>query len=425
MLTHLLAQLECLSTPKRYCVAFSGGRDSHVLLHALVQLRQKYPDIELRAVHIHHGLQAQADAWAGHCERVCQDLHLTFTWLKVDVDAASPLGLEAAARTVRYAALASVLKPNESLLTAHHRNDQVETLLLQLLRGAGPKGLAAMPAQKPFGLGEHLRPLLEVDAAEIYAYAKAHDLNFIEDDSNKNLHFDRNFLRLEILPKLIQRWPGALTTISRSSQHCAEMSALAQEIAQQDLVIMAGEVQTLKLEPLRQLSQPRRANLIRFWLSERALPLPSTKKLTELIQQMLTAKPDAKPLVAWTGAEVRRFNGELYAMPPLPGFDSMVVLPWDYQSPLELPGGLGVLQAEKMQGEGICLAVDAQGMQQGVSIRFRQGGERLPGADGHTQSLKKLMQVWRIPPWLRGRIPLLYQNNQLVAVIGYQVASAS
>lgn len=415
-------QLHRLSPSNPLWVAYSGGLDSHVLLHLLVRAQQRSPQLNLHAVHIDHGLSPHSAAWRVHCQQVCQELGVDCHVEQLDRSKLTGPSLEASARQARYEIFTKLLSNDGTLLTAHHRDDQAETVLLRLLRGAGSQGLAAIPEQRSLGKGELVRPLLTFTRAQLQQYAQEHQLRWIGDDSNSRTDFDRNYLRHEVMPLLQARWPAASTTLARTAEHCRETTTLLQELATQDWQQSQGTVaNTLSVTALTSLTPARQRNLLRFWLQQLDLPLPSERQLEQLRSDCLTQREDAAPLMHWSGVEVRRFNGSLYAMSPLAAHDANVILPWlDSSKPLQLPSDLGQLTVAHLEMMGIVLTNNTN-----VSVRFRQGGERieLPGRQG-SHALKKLFQEWRVAPWLRDRIPLLYVDDKLAAVLGYAVAES-
>ncbi len=413
----LLASLLGLSagsaSPTAYRVALSGGLDSSVLLHALTcAWHDGLPP--LRAVHVNHGLQAEAEAWAEHCRRFCAGLGVELSLLRVDARARAGESPEATARHARYQALAELLQTNEALLTAHHRDDQAETLLLQLLRGAGPRGLAAMPPSRRLGAGLLLRPLLEYDRAELEAYARQHSLVWVEDPSNREHAFERNFLRHQVMPLLRQHWPGLNKTLVRSARACAEAAALNEQLAQQDLGPAQGEV--LPLARLRALPPARRRNVLFHWLRCQGAGLPSAAQMAQL-EQIAAAAQDATPQVGWGEWVVWRYRDALYLLSRAETRPLCGVLEWDGRTPLVLPG-LGRLEAHPVRGRGL----RSDTLEGCLQIRFRRGGERCRiRGQGHRRALKKLLQDAGVPPWQRWRIPLLFIDDQLAAVIGHWV----
>jgi tRNA(Ile)-lysidine synthase len=412
-------------TIRHLIVGYSGGLDSHVLLHLLATNRDRWPERTLAAIYVDHGLQAASTGWGEHCSCVCRELDVPFRVLRINVHPGPGESPEAAARRGRYTAFATELGPNNALLTAHHRDDQAETLLLQLLRGAGPHGLAAMPAATRLGQGWLLRPLLEVERADLLAYAQAHDLHWIEDASNADTGFDRNYLRHRILPLLRERWPAVNRTLARSARWCAETAAWLDAEAAVDLAcVVARRPDSLHIPVLRQLSEIRQRNLLRYWLRQLNLPAPDSRQLRHILDDVLAAGRDRQPRIHWPGGEVRRYRDTLYAMPPLAPHDPQRTLVWRAGAagwpPLELPE-VGRLYLQRAVGTGLreSALTDAT-----LIVRYRRGGERFrPVGRSHGQELKKLLQEAGIPPWERDRLPLLYRNGLLLAVVGLGVAA--
>lgn len=404
--TALAASLEPCRHGRRWWIAYSGGVDSHVLLHLVVALARAGGCPPLTALHINHQLNPRAPAWAEHCRRVCRALGVELRVIPVEVDRAGGQGLEAAARAARYAAFARLLGEDEWLLQAHHADDQVETLLLRLLRGAGLAGFAAMPATRALGRGRLLRPFLRTPRPELLAYARSQGLSWIHDDSNDDPRFDRNFLRHRVVPAIAGRWPAYRDTLGRASGQAAEAEALLRDLAQLDLAA-AGRGAVLDVTACRALSPARRRNLLRHWLRERDLPPPSRAQLDQALSQ-LGAVSDAEVCVSWPGAELRRFRNGLYALAPLPAV-AATDTPWHPPQALSI-SGMGTLRAHPAVGQGLRADRDYR-------VRNRRGGERCkPSGRAHSQTLKKLLQEAGIPPWLRDRLPLLYCEDELAAV---------
>ncbi len=391
-----------------YLIAYSGGLDSHVLLHQMATFQSEDPTLKLRAIHVHHGLNEKADDWVVHCEKVCAELKIPFILKKVTLTKKNGDSVEALAREARYAVIAECLETDEVLLTAHTLDDQAETLLLQLLRGAGPKGMSAMPMQKSFANSVLVRPLLNSTRESLQAYADKHQLHWVEDDSNDDLRFDRNYLRHRVMPILKERWPAALKNLSRSATHCASVSKLADMMAEQDLHFLQGSnKETLSVPALLELSKLRRDNALRCWFRLKGCLLPSTKQLEQCEKDILQASEDATPLLEIGDKQLRRYQNDLYLLPKLESFDRAVQLRWDMQSNLKLPGNLGELEPDSKYRQ-----------YDHVTIRFRQGGERIKRSDqAHSQTLKHFFQAENIPPWERDRIPLLYSEDCLVEVL--------
>ena len=416
IVAHLRRTLAALPPARRYYVAFSGGLDSQVLLHALAQLRRELA-APVAAVHIHHGLSPNADRWAAQCDAACAALAIPCEVRHVQARHAAGESREAAARAARYAAFAQILDTDDMLLTAHHQDDQAETLLLMLLRGAGVAGLAGMPAWRGLGRGRLARPLLSLSRQTLRDYALRCGLRWIEGESNFEPSRHRNFLRHEVLPRLREAWPAADRTLARSAAHLGEATELLAELAAGDVTALAGDAAgTLSVAGLLTLSPARRRNALRHWIVRCGLPLPSTTQLQRIESEVLAARADAEPQVGWRGAEVRRYRDLLYAMAPLAPHAGQT-LSWDLQEPLSLPGGLGTLRAEPRRGSGLA-RVRCEGAR--ITVGFRRGGERCaPAGRGGHHELKKLLQEAGVPPWRRGRIPLLFVDGMLALVAGH------
>ena len=312
----ITAFLDTLSGSRRYLVAYSGGMDSHVLLHLLACLGRE-TGYEVRAVHVNHNIHPRSRDWARHCREACRALGVELEVLEVDASKPGKESPENWAREKRYGALERTLVADEILLTAHHQDDQLETLLLRLLRGAGVLGLAAMRPVREFGKGLHARPLLQYSRAELLDYAERHGLKWIEDPSNTDTQLDRNYLRHEVLPALKHRWPAAASPVSRTIQACAEAQELLDDLARQDLQRCAtDEPDVLLVDQVQQLSGARQKNLIRYWSRILDLPPPNSRHLSHIISDVLQARPDATPQVNWKGATLQRQRNYLYFSPP-------------------------------------------------------------------------------------------------------------
>lgn len=406
----LRQRLQALPPASGYCVAYSGGRDSHVLLHALAALRPRLSR-PLRALHVDHGLQPAAADWARHCEHVCRQLQIPLSVHKATVDTAVGVSPEAAAREARYRICIAELAPGEALLLAHHRDDQAETLLLRLFRGAGVHGLAAMRPVRPLGAGLLLRPLLDQPREALAAYAQAQALHWVEDPSNLDLRFDRNFLRRQLLPMLAERWPGYVAPVARTAAHAQEAQTLLDELAGQDLAaVAAGE--GLRLSGVVALSDARRRNLIRYWLRQHGVQAPPTERLSAGITALLEAGADRQPQLVWGGNSIRRYRDLLLLATAADRGEPAESLLWDLRHPLSLP--IGTLTAEPTVGGGLRAdLIDAHDL----SVRFRCGGERCrPAGRPRSQTLKKLLQEAGVPPWEREVLPLLYVGDEIAAV---------
>ncbi len=403
----LLESLAPWRDAPRWHLALSGGLDSTVLLHLLVNLAQREALPPICAIHIHHGLQAAADAWPTHCREVCAALSVP---LQIEyVHVAAGASLERAARDARYAALATRLAAGEVLLTAQHRDDQAETLLFRLLRGAGVQGLAAMPTSRALGLGLLVRPLLSCSRAELQAYAQAHELRWIEDPSNGDEQFSRNYLRRCVLPVIQQRWPHASASMARSAAHLHEAGQLLDELAQQDVRVCAEthelawlKLPCLALPALQVLSDARQRNALRYWL--RPLTAMPDSEHWAGWRSLRDAGVDAVPVWKLAAGELRRseqhvwwLSGDWLHMPPL--FNAAVQGDQD----VVLPGN-GSVRIDGMLPAG------------NWQLGYRRAGEQmLLPARGH-RDLKRLLNELGVPVFLRDRLPLLRLDNHVVAI---------
>lgn len=401
-----------LNQNQRVIVAYSGGLDSHVLLHALAQLRDSSAQpFVLEALHIHHGINQQADAWVEHCQLVCEQLQVSITVKFVTCDR-QQASLENQLRKARYQIFSEALLENDLLALAHHGDDQAETLMLRMLRGTGPHGLAGMPVERSLGQGSLIRPLLGFTRTDLETYAQQHGLQWVEDDSNADTVFDRNFLRHQVMPELAQRWPHYRTNFARNAQVAKDAQQSLDYFLERELQPQMTKHQGgLECAWLRSYDVAVQINLLRAWLTLRGLPLPGYRHLQQVLDEVVNVRLDAQPLVNWSGAEVRRFQGVLFALAPMASHDASAVLSWDVDEGLLMPGA-GVLTARALSGEGLYVPSGAK-----LSVRFRQGGERCKVAGhAHSKLLKKLLNSLQLEPWLRDRLPLIYVNDELAAL---------
>lgn len=405
--------------PKRIYLGYSGGVDSHVLLH----LCQGMPSVRDRliAVHVHHGLQDVADAWPEHCKKIAGQYGIDFRELRVNARPKGSESPEEAARNARYEALQSLLDTDDVLLVAQHREDQLETVLLQLFRGAGLPGLSAMPEVMAMGKGLLLRPLLQVSKQQIDDYARLHRLNWVEDPSNRSDEFDRNYLRNQVLPLLKQRWPALDKTVSRSAGHCAEAQAFIGQAAENLLDrVLNPDDKTLAISELQLLDRYRQQLVIRQWFASFGLKMPSRAFVGRVLDEMAETPGSGDPILYNQGHSIRRYRGRLFCLPrsepePEPGDIS-----WPQGGEtLALPGG------RQLQCVSATDGIDAGLWQTSeITVRFRRGGEKisLPGRKGR-HTLKNLYQEAGIPPWERPLIPLVYLDGCLAAVAGLWVSA--
>lgn len=395
-----------LNAPTWY-IAFSGGLDSTVLLHLLTDFARNHASPPLRAIHVHHGLQSAADAWPAHCQAICANLGIQLQVIHVQVTPGA--SLEQAARDARYAAFQQTLGPGDILFTGQHRDDQAETLLFRLLRGAGLRGLAAMPGQRALGQGRLARPLLGCSRQQLQDYAKAHGLSWIEDPSNADTQFARNYLRREVFPRLQQRWPQATQNFARAADHLGEALGLLDELAQADLAIAGGgaplawaSLHSLNLEVLTALSPARQRNALQYWLSQRTR-LPDTRHWAGWAD-LRDAAADAQPVWRLADGQLLRSHGRIWWLSgdwPQPPAGQLAWV--DTTLPLPLPGN------------GTVRLVGAAPLS-GLRIAYRQGGEIVELAGRGRRDLKRLLNELHVPHFLRARLPLLYHGERLLAV---------
>ncbi len=393
-------------------LAYSGGLDSTVLLHQLVQLRQRCPTLQLRTIHIHHGLSSHADSWVAHCQQQCERWQVPLVVEKVCLDPRDG-GIEAAARRARYQMFDRHIQPGEVLLTAQHLDDQCETLLLALKRGSGPAGLAAMPEDHQPGAYRHLRPLLHYSRAQLAQWATQHQLSWVDDESNQDPRYDRNFLRLQVIPLLRQRWPHFSAAAGRSAALCGEQEQLLDELLAESLAALTAADGSLHFTPLLTMSEARRAALLRRWIASQQGSMPSRDALQRLWQEVICSREDAAPRLRLGQAEIRRFRDRLWWLPLMTSLRDQH-LPWSAPwQPLTLPDNLGQLVQATL---GITLAKPQPGQQ--VSVRFQaQGRYHIQGRAG-SRPLKKIWQELAIPPWQRERTPLIFYDDLLIAAVG-------
>ncbi|MGK2946653.1 MAG: tRNA lysidine(34) synthetase TilS [Candidatus Malihini olakiniferum] len=401
-----------LSGCKRVLVAYSGGLDSSVLLHILYQLMQQRPDLIVRAAYVHHGLNAHASSWAKHCVHTCQQWGILCSVLPVRIDAREH-GIQGAARNARYQALRIHLLSKEVLLTAQHLNDQSETFLLALKRGSGPAGLSSMGTTGSLGCHQLKRTLLGFPRTQLEDYARYYQLTWVEDESNRDVRYDRNFLRLQVLPLLKQRWPSFLDTVARSARLCAEQEQLLDELLAASLHSACDTEGALAIKALIPLSEPHRFALLRRWLKVHGVTMPSCEKLLHLWQDVALSRQDAEPLLQLGKVQIRRFRQRLYCIDLCVNVVGLV-LPWQPEDgALKLPEQLGSLRLSK-QG----MRIRRPHLDEQISVRFSLKGKLHIVGRSFRRSAKKIWQEYAIPPWMRKQIPILYYNEQPIAAIG-------
>ncbi|MGP6422517.1 tRNA lysidine(34) synthetase TilS [Pseudomonas pharyngis] len=405
--SRLLRNLKPWLGASHWRIAFSGGLDSTVLLHLLANLAKTESLPALSAIHVHHGLQAAADAWPAHCQDVCDELSVPLQVQRVQVQPGA--SLERAARDARYAAFSAATQANDVLLTGQHRDDQAETLLFRLLRGAGVRGLSGMPATRALGQGSLVRPLLDITRAELEAYARDHGLRWVEDLSNQDRQFSRNYLRHQVLPLLSGRWPQAYASMARSAAHLREAQGLLDELAQIDLATakLPAEFEwsglpSLEFAAIAKLSDARQRNALSHWLGP-LTRLPDTDHWSGWVD-VRDAGNDASPIWRLADGELHRSAGRLWWLSGQ--WLRTPVVSGDWHEPslaLRLPdNGRVMFSGQTPAGP--------------LQVRYRQGGEVMHLADRGHRDLKRLLNERAVPGFVRGRLPLLFRGEELLAV---------
>ncbi len=412
-------QLDLENERQSFYIAYSGGVDSHVLLHccaSIAQLKHK-----LTAVYVHHGLQAEAEAWVGHCKKTAKELGVEFLSLRVNAQAAPGESPEEAARNARYAALKSLINVGDALLLAQHREDQLETVLLQLFRGCGLSGLSGMPESQAFGAGVMLRPLLNTSKQAICNYADMHQLSWVEDPSNQSNDYDRNFLRNAVIPLLKQRWPAIDKTVSRSARHCADAQLLVEDVAEELFSAVFNPAdQTLCISRLTEHQLHPQQLIIRHWFRHLGLKMPAQALVERILNEVVAASEHRDPVLSVQGYSIRRYRDKLHCLKAAerearqdrvwPSGQASIKISQDRILSC-VPSSKGMLREQWQAAK--------------VEVRFRRGGEkiRLPGRQGH-HSLKNLFQEAGIPPWVRDAVPLIYLDDTLAAVGDLWISAA-
>ena len=405
------AQIQDLLSRPRWLVAYSGGLDSTVLLHLLWTLLKDRPEPALLAVHVHHGLSDRANSWQHHCQAQCSELGISFQSVSVAIAERPPQGLEAAARQARYDALHSLLRPRDALFLGHHRDDQVETVLLRLFRTSGVEGLAGMAPRSEQAGGLRVRPLLDVPRAQLRRYARAHGLRWIEDESNADRRYSRNFIRHRLLPVISEHWPQGREQLLSLSRSAADSAQLLQEVAREDLCGVVGESRWgafVRLSAWGGMSSPRIKNALNAWLHQQGLPALRQRQWPAFFRQLLRGPEGASRRLDIAGGSLRCYCGALYFVPlqteQCAGFEAS----WDLGQVLCLGGG-GSLASGGGTGMGL--------LPGRYDVRFCRGGERVfPAGARRVRPLKDYLHERGVPPWWRDRTPLLYREGQLAAV---------
>lgn len=415
-------------------LGLSGGMDSRVMLDLLAQFQRDNRDVECLAVHVHHGLSEHADEWATKCVTWCGDNNIPVVVEKVQLDLNGNVSIEKQARDARYAVLSQHMSKHDLLLTGQHADDQLETFLLALKRGSGPKGLSCMAESMPFSQGKLLRPLLQVPRSAIESYIRTKKLEWVEDESNQDTRYDRNFIRHQVAPNLLQRWPELRATVHRSAQLCAEQEVLLDELLIDRYSDLVDEHMGLDIQKLGRQSEKVRARLIRMWFENMQQPMPSRHHLELIWQQVASAQQDANPILNLPHGQVRRYQNKLFLVEHVQDVSG-----WrhalEFDKSLFLPDGLGELaltMPELMGSNEIAResfvsshskTIMRFSLPQGEDFRFYivfapEGLSAHPEGRGHSRKLKKLFQEYSVPSWQRRRLPILMWGDQVVAVLG-------
>jgi tRNA(Ile)-lysidine synthase len=401
---------QIIDSAPQILVGVSGGMDSMLLL---TLLREQVDPQRIKAIHINHGLSASADQWQTLVAEYCDQIGVSFYAQKVVVTASGD-GVEAAAREARYAVFERLLEKGGLLILAHHGDDQVETVLYRLLRGAGSKGLAGIPASRPLSEGTLIRPFLDFRKKDLEREAQDRGLQWIEDESNSDNSFDRNYLRNKVIPLLSGRWSEYAQSVTRSAVLSGQADQLSKDLAIEDLHSLDSREEragwSISIASIKSLTKLRQKNILRYWSEIHGLSAPGPKIIDEILSSVLEARADASPQVIWQSQCWGRFQERLYLLKRGSAEIQHQPLEWDLQSSVRLSDG-SELQREVCEGRGITAEIDT------VQVRYRRGGERCkPIGRNHSNSLKKLLQEYQLPPWLRDRVPLLYVEDQLIAV---------
>ncbi len=397
-------------------IAFSGGLDSTVLLHIIAENSDKLLGKKITAVHVDHGLQEVSSKWANLCGELAGNYGINFKLVTLNIEKAPSESIELSARNARYYAFEQLLnKCTDTMLFAHHADDQVETFLQQAMRGAGVQGLSGIPESRKLGEGKLFRPLLEISRKQLESYAKQEQLKWIEDPTNQQSDFDRNLLRNEIIPMLEKRWPGAKKALLRSVSHCKEASEQIDGLASVELQRICKEG-LVSVDELKQLNFVQQKNILRLWIRENGIILPNTDRFESGIQSLLNAKADKNPILDWGFGIIRRYQGMLYIDKTKESGRLFEEKVWDLNTPAVLNE---LITLVSIDGTGVGISkrfVDRND----ISIRYRQGGERCrPFGRNGSHEVKKLFQEYRIPPWRRESIPLIYIGDKIACVVGY------
>ena len=412
-LQELLASID---PGKRINIAFSGGIDSTVLLYAANKICDQVKH-EIRAIHINHQIHADAPHWEKACLAYCQLINVNYLSIKVDISPHRGSGIEGAARTARYQAFAQHLTQDDVLLMAHHADDQVETVLLQLFRGTGLHGLAGCANSRPLGQAMLFRPFMNISRQQLIEYANENKLTWLDDPSNDSMTHDRNYLRHQVMPLLYTRWQGLRETIGRASQWQMESVEILDDIASEDFGGDSHQ-EPLNLPAISSLNEKRLKNLVRWWIRKNGYLVPNAEVQQKIVRDVILSRKDCEALIQWGDCEIRKYRDNAYIQPQMPSHDPSNSYQWELHQPLSLPSINMTLSRNDLDKAGVLLPEISS-----LSVRFRVGGEIIkPRGRGCSKDLKTLFQEAGVLPWRRNRIPLIYHNDQLIYVWGYWIS---
>ncbi len=423
--SHMLAQLQSKPNISRWVIAYSGGLDSTVLLHVVAKANKNLTSPKtVCALHVNHQLSPFADTWQQHCQQQAEQCDVGFFSRVVELKQEGQ-GVEAAARKARYDVFESFLEAGDCLLMAHHSDDQAETLLLRLLRGAGVLGLGAMPYERALGKGMLYRPFLDCSREELTEYIKQHHINWVEDESNESIAFDRNYLRHQVMPLLAQRWQQAKKQLVKTAVRLQKTQQLLNDLATLDLQQLDERIErygfSIDWKKCKALDQERISNLLRFWCESKNITLPNGQQLQQIHEQFFSSNAMlTSAIVKWGNYECRQFNQRFYMMPSLGTFfQPNECIEWNVKQSIDL-GSAGKLSATSTVLSNTVDSIkvlNSEILGKAVTIRWRKGGERCtPAGRASSQLVKKLLQEYQLETWLRDRIPLVYVDEHLAAV---------
>ena len=420
-LNNLAKELIHTNKFKTVVVGISGGVDSMVLLHAVNKLVETGGvTSQVKALHINHGLHQASNDWESFCCERCANLGIPLQVERLSLKSLNKdgVGLENRARQARYAVFESIVDSDCCLILAHHLDDQLETLIFRLNRGAGMKGLRAIPQSRELGNGKLFRPLLRMDRKSLCDFAKSQKLQWIDDDSNQDISFDRNFLRHKVLPNLERRWPNYRESWAKSLELISEAQRITEEVASDDFTALSSNTSNkLILSALINLAKARQRNVMKYWLKKIARKEIGWNKLQHIVNEVLPVATYSNVEVAIEDYLIRSYRNQLYLLKefgPLPE-----TCHWDIRDLQELPlFNNGIICAHKTIGEGI-----SHKLIENLDVRFRKGGEKLRMRGRPQKSLKKIFQEARIEPWIRPRIPLIYSGDELICAVGVGVSA--